>query len=400
MYRILLLIVSVFFLQTTFAQQDFSGVWTGVVTQKNKDKGFFYQLNLTQEGTEVSGTSISRPDGSDKTGKFEVKGIIENNELILQEAIQLEPKGEKWCLKHLRLTQSDNQVSIWLGGSWTAQGCTPGLVRLDRKGKARQRTTAVNKEEGIFGNWAGSLSQSDRDYGFYFEMSLQEFGDNTSYIVAEGNGGGCRHSMTYNFSGNNFQFSETDILKKDDPNWKWCIKNGDLTYRKEKDKHIMEGTWSGYIEGFDMETGPCASGTLYLEKPIIKVEETLEKTDMTVYEVRQKREVKIARIVEVKSPNLRIKVWDNGIVDGDILTLFLNGKILFDKHRVTKKKRGINVKLEEKTNLLVLHADDLGDIKPNTVGVSIDDGIKEQILILSSNLRESGGVMIKQFKME
>jgi len=60
----------------------------------------------------------------------------------------------------------------------------------------------------------------------------------------------------------------------------------------------------------------------------------------------------------------------------------------------------MNIKLEKKTNYLILHAEDLGDITPNTVAVSVDDGVKEQRIILSSNLRESGAVMIRQFQID
>ena len=87
-------------------------------------------------------------------------------------------------------------------------------------------------------------------------------------------------------------------------------------------------------------------------------------------------------------------------VDGDIVTVFLNGELLFEKYRVTKHKYAKVVKLKPDDNYLILHAEDLGDISPNTVAVSIDDGVKEQIIILSSNLSESGAIMIKQFKIE
>lgn len=387
---------------TLLGQQEFGGTWTGVITQENKSEGFFYQLDLLQNGVEVAGKAYSKTADETKTGIFEVAGIIENNQLVLQEIVQVAPENETWCMKHLRLTLSDNQSSILLGGNWTADGCTPGKVRLQQTKKPTPSPSPISTSTiDLTGNWAGSLSQSDRDYGFYFEMNFPDASNKaTSYIVAEGNGGGCQHALTYTLNENNFQFSETTILKKDDPNWKWCIKSGQLTYRKESDKHILEGNWSGFIEGLDMASGACASGTVYLEKPILGEAIELGSTNMSVYEVNQERTVKIARTLKVASPNLKVRVWDNGIVDGDILTLFLNGNMLFDHHKVTKNKRAVNVELIEDTNLLILHAEDLGDIKPNTVAVSIDDGIKEQILILSSNLRESGAVMIKQFEME
>jgi hypothetical protein len=400
MLRLFLIFTCFIISQASFSQTDFSGVWTGVVTQSSKNTGFFYQLNLTQNGSEVKGTSYSKTEDESKSGEFEVAGVVENGELLLQEINQLKPKDEKWCMKNLKLRKSDNQTSIWVGGTWTATGCSPGKVRLERKRAGNISEDKPSTNNSIFGSWAGSLSQSDRDYGFYFEINLDPNNVGTSFIVAEGNGGSCTHDMTWSLHENSFNFKENEIIRKEEPKWKWCIKSGSLSFREEANKYVMEGKWEGYIEGFTMETGACASGNLYLEKPIIRNQEAFQKTDMSVYEVEQNRDVKVARMLEVHSPNLKIKVWDNGIVDGDVLSLFLNGEMLFDNHRVTKNKRGINVELKEDTNLLILHAEDLGDIKPNTVAVSIHDGVKEQILILSSNLRESGAVMIKQFKMK
>lgn len=60
----------------------------------------------------------------------------------------------------------------------------------------------------------------------------------------------------------------------------------------------------------------------------------------------------------------------------------------------------IPVTLQERHNFLILPAEDLGDISPNTVAVSVDDGIREQIIILSSNLRESGAVLIREVRVD
>ncbi len=65
-----------------------------------------------------------------------------------------------------------------------------------------------------------------------------------------------------------------------------------------------------------------------------------------------------------------------------------------------KSNRNINIVyrvLRKENNLLILHAEDLGAIIPNTVAVSIYDGSKEEIIILSSNLNVSGAILIRQF---
>jgi hypothetical protein len=80
--------------------------------------------------------------------------------------------------------------------------------------------------------------------------------------------------------------------------------------------------------------------------------------------------------------------------------LFLNGKMLLNKYRATRRKYEIPVTLEKPVNYLILHAINLGNITPNTVAVSVDDGRGEQIIMVSSTLKSSGAIMIREFRID
>ncbi|HMQ48203.1 MAG TPA: hypothetical protein PKA00_12485 [Saprospiraceae bacterium] len=385
----------------TLSGQDFSGLWDGYLVQDGSEEKYTYQLDLDQTGDALIGTSYSvSPDGK-SYARFEITGYIQGTQLVLQEIKQLEPKSP-WCLKNLVLDWEKDHLKEWVTGTWRADGCVPGISYLVRqKGSTGHTFTEKASTPGIEGKWVGTLSQSDRDYGFYFTVDVQAKDKGQSYIVSEANGGSATMHLnwTYESKAKVFQFTEVDILNKTDPKWRWCIKSGTLRYREEKNRLVLEGEWSGYIEGYTMETGSCASGSLYLEKPLPSQEALQSAAAVnTPYESESKRKVEVVRVLEVKSPNIKIKVWDNGTVDGDVATLFLNGSRILNQHRVTKHRMAIPVKLEQENNFLILHAEDLGDISPNTVAVSVDDGEREQIIILSSNLNESGAVMIRQFK--
>ena len=373
--------------------QNLSGKWSGIVLQDNKPDTFYYQIDLKQAEDHISGFSYSKDKDGKIAAKFEVIGTRKGDWVTLQEIKQLQPKGAKWCLKHLRLTLKPGLLI----GKWEADGCVPGTIRLTNKEFSPQN----DSQKIPLGKWTGSVSQSDRDYGFFYEIELFEGGKGTSYIVSEGNGGSANHALNWSFDtySNTLNFEETDITHKTADKWRWCMKSGQLNLTKSQNKLSFSGNWWGYIEGYTQESGPCAPGKLYLEQPIIPQEESFEIPEFHNYVTKQKREVKVGRVLEVSSPNIQVKVWDNGIVDGDVLTLFINGKQVLESHRVSKRKYGMNIKLDKKTNYLILHAEDLGDITPNTVAVSVDDGKREQIIILSSNLRESGAVMIRQFEI-
>ncbi|MFK7937111.1 MAG: hypothetical protein AB8G22_26590, partial [Saprospiraceae bacterium] len=211
---------------------------------------------------------------------------------------------------------------------------------------------------------------------------------------------------------NRIQINENYVATKTDDRWEWCIKNADLYLKKEATKYVLTGNWKGYLEGHESagSKGKCAPGNIYLEKPILKKREviaveqttltlplaTVENANSPVVIDAQGRDLKVARTIRVHSKNLKIRVWDNGTVDGDVITIFLNEKRIVDQLRVTKTKRAFPIQLGDESNFLIMHANDLGDIAPNTVALSIDDGVKEQRLIVSSNLAESGAVLIKE----
>ena len=373
------------------AQPVLAGRWEGYITQAGTADQFYYQIELEQQGGQFSGRSLSRSADGSATARFQLSGAWDGQLLALQELKQLEPSNP-WCLKYSRLHFRQEAGMDLLEGEWQADGCAPGQVRLSRPSSAPP----------LAGKWAGTLSQSDRDYGFYFEMELQPGAAGQSFIVSEDNGGSAFMRLRWELDERtaSFAFRESEVSSKTDARWPWCIKSGELQFRQEGSRLVLEGSWSGYIEGFDMKTGTCASGKVYLEKPLPTPEGARAQARVQApYEAETGRQMKVARVIEVQKPNLKIRVWDNGVVDGDVATLFLNGERILNQHRVTKRKVGINVTLKEEDNFLVLHAEDLGDIPPNTVAISIDDGVREQVLILNSNLQESGAVLVRQFRL-
>jgi hypothetical protein len=408
--------------QLTFAQ-DFSGKWTGELTQDGKPDVFQYEIELTQKGHHVEGTAISSTkDGT--VAKFEIGGLWDGTILALQEVQQLEPPNARWCLKHIRLQYFEAAEAAPLTGNWEAQGCTPGKLSLLKTNSQfpipnsessipSERSPLDNPPFPIPGKWTGHLSQSDRDYGFYFEMQLNPDGTGFSHIVSDGEGGNATHRLQWTFDENSgkLSFQETAITEESVPAWRWCIKSGDLFFRKEENRLSLAGKWEGYIEGFTVKTGACAPGKVYLEKPVFKPEDIVvspskegrrdgtvtKPAGVTGYEKSQKREVEVERVLEVKNKTIRIRVWDNGTVDGDVCTLFLNDQMVLKNYRVARSKHETIVKLEKPTNFIILHAVNLGSITPNTIAVSVDDGVQEQVVIVSSNLKTSGAIMVREF---
>jgi len=389
MRLIILLHIALF--MTNLQSQSITGDWEGIVWQPNSQDTFQYRLHIEQNGNAVFGqaTSISS-DGLTKA-TFQISGHINNKQINFQEIKQLSPASPQWCLKFVKATFLSNGN---LSAHWTASGCKDGQMLLKNKNSSIQESTI-----SYTGRWTGHLSQSDRPYGFYFELILKEDGTGSSHIVSEGAGGEADHQLIWEEKNGGLVFTESHVKTRTQPNWKWCLKSAKLILSKHHKNYELKGDWEGYIEGKTPQTAACAPGTLFLTKAI-ETKTTTQKnnTHADNYTQATQRPVRVDRSIQVQSKNIHIRVWDNGIVDGDILTLFLNGKRIIKEYRVNKRKWSIPVDILDGENLLILHAEALGDIPPNTVAVAIDDGIEEQVIVISSNLKESGAILVQPFE--
>jgi len=403
---------SLFFLLPAFLQAqalDITGQWNGFITIEGRTDTFWYELDIEQEKNAVSGTTFCFTNDTTSYARFNLTGVMEKDSFIFQEIQQYEPQTDKWCHKFMVLTKSRQGNREVLSGSWKATNCPSGKVFLSRE----LEVEAVPVEEKVIeipftmaGKWTGTLSQEDRNTRFQFELDLSKDNTGTSFIRTDGESGGARMQLVWNWGlvNSSLRIVESKILEKTNPDWPWCIKASDLNMRREGDKYILEGNWKGFIEGYDYETGPCASGELYLEKPVLQqtiASKSPPPPPKPPKEPEEKqRKIKVQKVVEVQSRQLRLRAWDSGTVDGDVITIFLNGEQVLYRHRVNKRRYAFPITLNESHNFMVMHADDIGDIVPNTVAVSIDDGVEEQLIVLSSDLEESGAVLLKKIEIK
>jgi hypothetical protein len=92
--------------------------------------------------------------------------------------------------------------------------------------------------------------------------------------------------------------------------------------------------------------------------------------------------------IELGSRNVTFNVWDDQTVDGDIITLSVNGVQVISNYTLTGTKKSISVTLNNLGyNHVLLYAHNEGTYSPNTAAVSIvdEDGV-ENNLTLSSTL--------------
>jgi hypothetical protein len=98
--------------------------------------------------------------------------------------------------------------------------------------------------------------------------------------------------------------------------------------------------------------------------------------------------------LQVKKRKLTISVWDHNTIDGDIVSLKLGEEWILTQYELTATKKVFEATLLGFGQDLVLYAHNVGMVPPNTVTVSVFDGISTQRVSLESNMETSESIKI------
>lgn len=129
------------------------------------------------------------------------------------------------------------------------------------------------------------------------------------------------------------------------------------------------------------DTPATAPGITFTKEP---------PTDAPAFERRNNT---VLETVSVENPVVKIELYDNGEVDGDSVSLFYNGKVLLAHKRLSEKAISLNITVDDDgVNELVMYADNLGSIPPNTALMIVRDGNKRYEVRITSDLKKSGTI--------
>ncbi len=109
------------------------------------------------------------------------------------------------------------------------------------------------------------------------------------------------------------------------------------------------------------------------------------------------RAKEVMRQITVDHDLISVTLYDNGEVDGDSITLIYNDSILAKHKMLTTNALTFKIKIApgNSRNELVMYAENLGSIPPNTALMVIYDGDKRYEVSMRSNLSTSGAVSFK-----
>jgi hypothetical protein len=92
--------------------------------------------------------------------------------------------------------------------------------------------------------------------------------------------------------------------------------------------------------------------------------------------VLKDRTNEVVKVFTVTSPEVTVKLFDNGEIDGDTISVYLNKKLVLSSQRLTASPLQVKFKIdnEDAEYELVMVAENLGRIPPNTSLMIVESG--------------------------
>ncbi len=355
--------------------QNLTGNWTGSLPQDDKTYTFTMQANILQSGNKLSGTCrYENPYQQWVILKF--NGSIVNNVVVLNETEVVScTNGLNWCVKKMTgyLTKDATAGKYIIEGNWTSNSiydrtryyrgyCAPGSFRITMNAPPEPAAPPVVPAITVSGQLLDATTL--RPVKAVLTIVGSKTAKQTIYTDGEGY-----------YTINTLPNETCHIL---------IAANGYASQRET----IQTGSTSG-IRNFLLSPLPT-SVTKKLPPDTVVAEPGLSKKFLN-------RDTEIASIITVNSDSVRLYFYDNGEVDNDTITVYYNKTVLLYKKRLTEKALVITVAVKNgDNNELVMYADNLGEIPPNTALLIFYDGLQRKEVTIKADSKKSGVIILKR----
>lgn len=262
---------------------------------------------------------------------------------------------------------------------------------------------ASGEAQNLNGIWRGKLTQDPGGcYPVYFlELQISaldhnsisgnsyDFYDKTRFVRLDFSG-------RYNATTKRLVIIESKVLTFQIPrDCVPCIKTYDLSYTNNGKEEFLTGDW----KGFEMERrAVCPPGRITLQRvmqsefPVqVRQNDTLARIQQSLK--LQPREKDVLQTYQLDTSDIKIDIYDNAEIDDDTVSVFLNNTLLLYKKRLTDKALTLKLQAFPGTEYeLMMYADNLGRIPPNTALMVITAGSKRYELRVASSEQKSAVV--------
>jgi hypothetical protein len=143
-----------------------------------------------------------------------------------------------------------------------------------------------------------------------------------------------------------------------------------------------------------------AVDSIAIAKKEKEVADSIAKKQMLANLVRsfEQRKTVMERDIEIESDSVRISFYDNGDVDGDSISVFMNRLPVLTQQPLSAKSLNMYLAFDKANSVaeISMYAENLGLLPPNTALMVITDGEKKYEVHMSSNLSQNAAVRLRK----
>jgi hypothetical protein len=169
----------------------------------------------------------------------------------------------------------------------------------------------------------------------------------------------------------------------------------DIRYYKNDTIEVLYGKW--LPNGSRTPRSDGAGGTFWVRKmPTTDTVLKISESENSFATYLQRKNNSTIDSFTCNTTTINIELYDNGTIDGDSVSVYLNDNVVLQNKLLTAIPTKIQLQLEKnKTYTLSLFAENLGKIPPNTALLKIDAGEFKKEIFLSSTYQKNATIILK-----
>ena len=161
-----------------------------------------------------------------------------------------------------------------------------------------------------------------------------------------------------------------------------CIKKYSLEFHKENNEEQLRGAWSGKtMDG----KSTCPPGTIVMTR----IQKPVFKPVLPPALIERKNE--LVKEIYVDTGTIRIDFYDNGQIDGDTISVYVNNTPAITSKMLTTKPLTIFIKIDllKPQQEVIMVGENLGSIPPNTALMMVNANDKRYQLFLAQDEKKN-----------
>lgn len=148
------------------------------------------------------------------------------------------------------------------------------------------------------------------------------------------------------------------------------------------------------------EVKPKTDTVKKIAPPVVRQEpEKIEapKPKLNIPSVTRSRENELVQTLVVNQRDITIRIYDNGEVDDDTISIYLDNKLLLANKRLSTVPITINLKMDvdNSEHVMVMVAENMGRFPPNTSLMIVQDGDKRYQVRITSTEQKNAMIRFK-----